>query len=87
MTYNWHLNTPRNSKRIALASRTIHEDILTSNFFAGQVEAVHLNEAGASFQHELVDDGSFGPMHEIIRAIATRGIAHYQGSATTEPHA
>ena len=52
------------SQRITLGSNT--------NFFPGTVSAGYLNEPGASFQHELVDDGTFGPMGEILSAIALR---------------
>lgn len=39
----------------------------------GGVESIHLNEAGRNFQHEIVDDGSLGPMEEIVTAIIDGG--------------
>jgi hypothetical protein len=44
--------------------------------FAGGIESLCLNEAGASFQHELVDDGSFGPMHAIATTIVHLARTH-----------
>jgi hypothetical protein len=35
--------------------------------------AIYLNEKDGSFQHELVDDGTFGPMGDIVQALVTRG--------------
>jgi hypothetical protein len=39
----------------------------------GGLESIHLNEPGGNFQHEIVDDGSFGPMEDIVAAIIARG--------------
>jgi hypothetical protein len=65
---------PEHSLRIALGSHKIEDHIVRSNFYSGKVSAVYLNEPGADFQHELVDDGIFGPMNEILAAIALRGL-------------
>jgi hypothetical protein len=36
-----------------------------------QITVIYLNEKDASFQHELVDDGTFGSMGDILQAIVT----------------
>jgi hypothetical protein len=40
--------------------------------FAGGFESIYLNQEGGSFQQEIVDDGSFGPMQDIALAIIER---------------
>jgi hypothetical protein len=40
--------------------------------FAGGFESIYLNQEGGSFQHEIVDDDSFGPMQDIAYAIVER---------------
>jgi len=42
-------------------------------FGARGIGAIYLNEKDASFQHELVDDGTFGPMADILQALVTHG--------------
>jgi hypothetical protein len=66
-------NGPAHTRRIELGAHQIEDDIVRADFFGGNVMSIHLNEAGAGFQHELVDDGSFGSMHHILRALATHG--------------
>jgi hypothetical protein len=40
----------------------------------GRIESIYLNRDGQTFDQELVDDGSFGPMEEILGALrAVRG--------------
>jgi hypothetical protein len=85
--YNWHLNTPRKAVNIDLMSREIDASIVESNFYPGMVTVIYLSEAGATFQHELVDDGSFGPLHDIARALATRGTAWFRGRNDLTPRA
>jgi hypothetical protein len=72
VTSNQHTGTKVHS--IQLRSGRPEGDPAPTSFSAGSIESIHLNEAGASFQHELVDDGSFGPMHEIARAIVELGM-------------
>jgi hypothetical protein len=77
--YNWHRNTPRKAVNVDVRAGAIDDHIVQTNFYAGQVTVIYLSEADATFQNELVDDGSFGPMHEIVRAILTRGTTRSGG--------
>jgi hypothetical protein len=60
--------------RIVLGSHNVEDSMVRANASSGTISAIYLNESGASFQHALVDDGTFGPMHEILAAIASRGM-------------
>jgi hypothetical protein len=56
--------------RMVIGSRNGEDPLARANFSPGTVSAIYLNESGASYQHALVDDGTFGPVHEILAAIA-----------------
>lgn len=64
---------PEHALRIVLGSHNGEDPMARANVVPATVSAIYLNESGASFQHELVDDDTFGPMHEILAAIASRG--------------
>jgi hypothetical protein len=59
---------------MVLGSHNGEDPMARANASPGTVSAIYLNESGASFQHALVDDGTFGPVHEILAAIASRGM-------------
>jgi hypothetical protein len=59
-------------QQIDLKRRKIDKDLQKSNYGGGAVNAVYLNQEGHTFQKLLVSDNRFGPMCEIVRAIAER---------------
>jgi len=50
------------------ATRAVVDDKL----MRGSVTSIYLNHAGTTFDDELIDDASFGPMSEILRALTER---------------
>jgi hypothetical protein len=60
------------STSLNLADGPPSQALLNDKLMRGGVNAIHLNRPGETFGPVLIDDGSFGALDEILRALVTR---------------
>jgi hypothetical protein len=72
LTYAYPSRRSTISKSLNLADLPPPEDSIAGAMNASGLTVVYLNRPGYTFDEELIDDSSFGPMNEILRALVTR---------------
>jgi hypothetical protein len=72
VTYAYPSRRSTISKSLNLTDPSTSEDALAHALSARGITVIYLNRPGRTFDKELIDDFSFGPMHEILRALVDR---------------
>lgn len=72
ITYAYPSRRSTISKSLNLTDPSTSEDSIAHALGASGITVIYLNRPGRTFDEELIDDFSFGPMQEILRALVTR---------------
>lgn len=72
VTYAYPSRRSTISKSLNLADLPPPEDSVADALNASGLTVIYLNRPGQTFDKELIDDFSYGPMHDILRALVTR---------------